>query len=116
MRWAALLWLITANANAVITDNLTIGNAKALALGHAVTADPPGIDSIHYNPAGLVRLKGRQAELKFVAGQLGVELKFDNAYTPSWSAKLAAAEQGAAETAATSANKRPEPQRVPVAN
>jgi len=33
---------------------------KALSLGNAVTADPPGMLSIHYNPAGLTRLEGRQ--------------------------------------------------------
>ena len=34
-------------------QNLSIGNAKALALANAVTADPPTIDSLHFNPAGL---------------------------------------------------------------
>ncbi len=29
-----------------------------MSLGNAVTADPPGIDAIHFNPAGLTRLKG----------------------------------------------------------
>lgn len=55
-------------AQAAFTDSLTIGNAKALSLGHAVTADPPGIDSIHFNPAGLARLKGRQVHIKGVFG------------------------------------------------
>ena len=40
-----------------ITQNLIIGNAKAMALANAVTADPPGIDSIHFNPAGLSQLE-----------------------------------------------------------
>lgn len=53
---------------ASFTDSLTIGSAKALSLGHAVTADPPNIDSIHFNPAGLTRLKGRQMHLKAVVG------------------------------------------------
>lgn len=69
------LWLYSTSAGAVLTDNLTIGNAKALSLGHAVTADPPGIDSIHFNPAGLVKLKGRQQHLKVVAGDFGIQLK-----------------------------------------
>lgn len=55
-------------ANASFTDSLTIGSAKALALGHAVTADPPNIDSVHFNPAGLTKLKGRQMHLKAVVG------------------------------------------------
>ena len=54
---------------ASFTDSLTIGSAKALSLGHAVTADPPNIDSIHFNPAGLIRLKGRQMHLKAVVGK-----------------------------------------------
>jgi len=55
-----------------IAQNLTIGNAKALALANAVTADPPGIDAIHYNPAGLTRLKGQMVNLKVVAGQFTI--------------------------------------------
>ncbi|MCG8313574.1 MAG: outer membrane protein transport protein [Pseudomonadales bacterium] len=56
-------------AHAAVLENLTIGNAKALALGNAVTADPPGIDSIHFNPAGLAHLKDRQYNLKLLAAQ-----------------------------------------------
>lgn len=84
-------------AFAVMTDNLTIGNAKALSLGHAVTADPPGIDSIHFNPAGLVRLKGRQGEFKFVTGAFDSILEFGDDYTDSWREKLNRAQQGAPE-------------------
>ncbi|RLU02123.1 MAG: hypothetical protein D9N11_10840 [Ketobacter sp.] len=80
--------------HAVMTDNLTIGNAKALSLGHAVTADPPGIDSIHFNPAGLTRLTGRQAELKLVTGVFDTILEFGDHYTDSWTRKLNAAQQG----------------------
>lgn len=95
--WAYLL--LTAGlqpgvALAVMTDNLTIGNAKALALGHAVTADPPGIDSIHFNPAGLARLKGRQGELKLVTGAFDSMLEFGDDYTDTWTEKLAQAQQG----------------------
>jgi len=44
-------------ARAGVTDNLAT-SPTAMALGNAVTADPPGIESIHFNPAGLARLKG----------------------------------------------------------
>ena len=44
-------------ARAALTENLTT-NVTAMALGNAVTADPPGIGSIHFNPAGLARLEG----------------------------------------------------------
>lgn len=45
-------------AHAIVTDNLLI-DPTAMAMGNAVTADPPGINSIHFNPAGLARLSGR---------------------------------------------------------
>lgn len=60
---------------AVVADSLTLGNAKAISLGNAVTADPPGIDSIHFNPAGLARIKGRKSQIKVVAADFTVEMK-----------------------------------------
>lgn len=70
-----LIWVLSFNtAHAVVAENLTIGSAKALSLGHAVTADPPGIDSIHFNPAGLARIKGRKAHVKVVSGIFSVTL------------------------------------------
>ncbi|MDX1694169.1 MAG: outer membrane protein transport protein [Ketobacteraceae bacterium] len=65
---SGLLLLVPVTAGAQLAQNMTVGNAKALALGHAVTADPPGIDAIHYNPAGLALLQGRQYQFKLVAG------------------------------------------------
>lgn len=53
-----------------------MGNAKALSLGNAVTADPPGIDSIHYNPAGLADLDGRQYNLKVLAAAFKFNVDF----------------------------------------
>ncbi|WP_377703637.1 OmpP1/FadL family transporter [Pseudoduganella sp. UC29_71] len=44
-------------ARAALVENLTT-SVTAMALGNAVTADPPGIDSIHFNPAGLARIRG----------------------------------------------------------
>ncbi|MGC1510737.1 hypothetical protein FT643_15490 [Ketobacter sp. MCCC 1A13808] len=61
---------------ASFTDSITIGNPKALSLGHAVTADPPDIDSIHFNPAGLARLKGRQMYVKGIVGVFSTEMEF----------------------------------------
>ena len=51
----ALLWPDVSQA--ALTENLTT-SVVGMALGNAVTADPPGIDSIHFNPAGLARLPG----------------------------------------------------------
>ncbi|OUR94926.1 hypothetical protein A9Q81_14265 [Gammaproteobacteria bacterium 42_54_T18] len=58
--------------SAELAQNLSIGNPKALALGNAVTADPPGIDSIHFNPAGLTRLKGRLQETKLLIADVSI--------------------------------------------
>ena len=44
--------------HAALTDNLGT-SVQAMSMGNAVTADPPGIDSIHFNPAGLTRLEGQ---------------------------------------------------------
>ncbi|HEY9029401.1 MAG TPA: hypothetical protein VIP05_34260, partial [Burkholderiaceae bacterium] len=49
---AALAACALAPAHAALTDNLAV-SPVAMSLGNAVTADPPGIDSIHANPAGL---------------------------------------------------------------
>lgn len=61
-----------------LTQNITIGNPKALSLGHAVTADPPGIDSIHFNPAGLALLRDRQYQLKLLTAQMTFDAKFSS--------------------------------------
>ncbi|MVF10805.1 hypothetical protein FT643_01505 [Ketobacter sp. MCCC 1A13808] len=77
IRWCIWFSLVCSSpVEASFTDDLAIGNAKALALGHAVTADPPGIDSIHFNPAGLARLKARQFLVKFVAGDFSATTYF----------------------------------------
>lgn len=86
--WGVALAGCSASVQATLTDSLTIGSAKAVALGHAVTADPPGIDSIHFNPAGLVNLKGRQGHLKVVAGTFAIDMEFGD-YDAETAAQLA---------------------------
>lgn len=70
------LFGFTPEASAQLVQNLLVGNAKAISLGHAVTADPPGIDAIHYNPAGLTRIRGRQVNFKLVTGNADIGAKF----------------------------------------
>ena len=70
---AFALGLVSTAAHSQLLHNVTIGNSKALALGNAVTADPPGIDSIHFNPAGLSKIKGRQFNVKLLAAQVGLD-------------------------------------------
>ncbi len=63
-------------AQAQMTQNLTI-HPKALALGNAVTADPPpGLMAIHYNPAGLTKLDGRQLEVNLLSIYLDIDADF----------------------------------------
>jgi long-subunit fatty acid transport protein len=46
------LWLYLPQAHASFMEQIAI-DPKAISLANSVTADPPGILSIHYNPAGL---------------------------------------------------------------
>jgi len=64
-------------SQAQLAQNLFIGNPKALSLGNSVTADPPGIDSIHFNPAGLVRLKQSTKNIKFLTGAVNISGEFN---------------------------------------
>ncbi|USR37690.1 outer membrane protein transport protein [Ectopseudomonas hydrolytica] len=64
-------------AQAQLANNLTIGNPKAMAMGNAVTADVTGIDAVHYNPAALSKLKGRQTTVKLLSGVMDIRAKFD---------------------------------------
>ena len=48
--------LLSTSAHAALTENLAV-SPVAMSMGNAVTADPPGLDSIHFNPAGLARIQ-----------------------------------------------------------
>ena len=77
-----LLTLLSTQTYAQYYQNLTIANSRALALGNAVTADPPGLDSVHYNPAGLYRaVEGKsRVELHLVYGPTPT-FEFDTQWT-----------------------------------
>ncbi|QSP93566.1 outer membrane protein transport protein [Marinobacter salinisoli] len=66
---------ISGGADAQLAQNLTI-HPKALALGNAVTADPPGMMAIHYNPAGLTKLDDRQLEVNLLNVYLDIDADF----------------------------------------
>ncbi|HVL00603.1 MAG TPA: outer membrane protein transport protein [Dongiaceae bacterium] len=72
---------------AALVENLTIGNPKALALGNAVTADPPGVDSIHFNPAGLTRVQGREGLFKVAVAYFNFRAEFGD-YHPLAQAEI----------------------------
>ncbi|HYD93951.1 MAG TPA: outer membrane protein transport protein [Noviherbaspirillum sp.] len=63
-------------AHAAMTDNL-LTSPTAMSLGNAVTADPPGTDSIHFNPAGLARMTGSTESHSFAL----VSLRNPNHFT-----------------------------------
>lgn len=70
--------LSASNAWATLAENLTI-SPEAMSMGNAVTADPPGIFSIHYNPAGLRQFgEGTHNHLSFLLPpSIDIELEFD---------------------------------------
>lgn len=78
-RWLAglvLLLLFAAPlARAELATNIAI-DPRAMSLGNAVTADPPGVMSIHFNPAGLAKLEGRRMELQFLAADFAMNSEF----------------------------------------
>lgn len=68
------LWFGSA-AHAQLATNLSI-DLRALSLGNAVTADPPGVNSVHYNPAGLARLDGRRVDYQFLMANFSLASEF----------------------------------------
>jgi long-subunit fatty acid transport protein len=63
------------SVNAQLANNLAI-DVRAMSMGHAVTADPPGIMAIHFNPAGLAKLDGRRVDLQFLAADFSLNSEF----------------------------------------
>ncbi|MFZ5722982.1 MAG: OmpP1/FadL family transporter [Pseudomonadota bacterium] len=78
-RWVAgLAWALLfagSAAHAQLATNIAI-DVRAMALGNAVTADPPGISAVHFNPAGLAKLEGRRIDLQFVAVDFALNSEF----------------------------------------
>src|SRR5476649_305122 len=72
---AAAAALAAPQADAALTENLTT-SVTAMALGNAVTADPPGIDSIHFNPAGLARMTGDSESIHNFAASIRTSASF----------------------------------------
>ena len=63
-------------AHAALTENL-LTSPTAMSLGNAVTADPPGTDSIHFNPAGLARITGEVHSHSFAGVSLRAPATFN---------------------------------------
>src|SRR5690349_9650707 len=62
-------------AQAALTENIAV-DPVAMSMGNAVTADPPGLDSIHFNPAGLSRLEKNTRSDQFFGASLRVSADF----------------------------------------
>ena len=69
------LGLAASSTQAQLATNLFI-DTKAMSMGNAVTADPVGIMSIHFNPAGLTKLDGRQIQFSLQNIYLKAEYDF----------------------------------------
>ena len=61
----AAVCLIHGAAHAQLAQNLSV-DLRSLSLGNAVTADPPGVNSIHFNPAGLTKINGLQLDVQLL--------------------------------------------------
>lgn len=70
-----MLAVMASSASAQLATNISV-DLRALSLGNAVTADPPGISAVHYNPAGLAKLDGRRADYQFLAANFSIETEF----------------------------------------
>ncbi|MCG8470283.1 MAG: outer membrane protein transport protein [Desulfobacterales bacterium] len=70
------LMLASPDAHAMFIEQMAV-SARAISLGNACTADPPGTMSIHYNPAGLTYLPdtafGQGLTLPFVFQKISFE-------------------------------------------
>ena len=62
-------------AFAQLGTNLSV-DLRSLSLGNAVTADPPGINAIHFNPAGLTKIKGLQTEQQVIVANFDIQREF----------------------------------------
>lgn len=74
--FALITGLVAGSAQAQLAQNLFI-DTKAMSLGNAVTADPVGIMDIHFNPAGLTKLDGRQVQIALMNIMLSAEATFN---------------------------------------
>lgn len=59
---AAMLMGVSGLGHAQLGQNIAI-DIRSLALGNAVTADPPGVSAVHFNPAALTKIQGLQTDV-----------------------------------------------------
>ncbi len=72
---AILLAGCSSAAFAQLGTNLSV-DLRSLSLGNAVTADPPGVNAVHFNPAGLTKIKGLQTEQQLIIADFNIQREF----------------------------------------
>jgi long-subunit fatty acid transport protein len=72
---------VNQSANAVLAWNISV-DIRSLSLGNAVTADPPGISAIHFNPAGLSHIQGLQTDVQGIT--LGLDIQREISAPPGF--------------------------------
>lgn len=72
---AILLTGFSSAAFAQLGTNLSV-DLRSLALGNAVTADPPGVNAVHFNPAGLTKIQGLQTEQQIIVADFDIQREF----------------------------------------
>ena len=60
---------------AQLGQNLSV-DIRSLSMGNAVTADPPGISAVHFNPAGLTKIKGLQTDVQGIVANFDIQRSF----------------------------------------
>lgn len=72
---ALVLMGSSTTALAQLGQNLSV-DVRSLTMGNAVTADPPGISAIHFNPAALTKLKGLHTDFQGLIANFDVKREF----------------------------------------
>ncbi|WP_423855690.1 OmpP1/FadL family transporter [Acinetobacter guillouiae] len=72
---AILLTGCSTQVFAALGLNLSV-DIRSLTMGNAVTADPPGISAIHFNPAALTKLKGLQTDVQGIVANFDIQREF----------------------------------------
>ena len=60
---------------AQLGQNLSV-DIRSLSMGNAVTADPPGISAIHFNPAALTKIEGLQTDVQGILANFDIKREF----------------------------------------
>lgn len=72
---AIILTGCSSAAFAQLGTNLSV-DVRSLALGNAVTADPPGISAVHFNPAALTKIEGLQTDVQGIVANFDIKRQF----------------------------------------